>query len=308
MKNLNFNQVTKQVHPKARPSLFLIALILLALTVTVFSVSSQTVKALEASKASEEKEYTVTEFQRMYDLVGELTPEEATDLRERLAEFTRKTGQNLIYVISNDMEGKRTRDYGADFYDELFPEDPANGAILLLDLENRELNLVTSGSMVDIVTDYDEETVYDAAWDNLVSGNYYGVGLDAIKRLEDLVARGVVIGHTQVPEQVPPKKSISLTEVLVSAGIALVTGGGFYGATASSYKAKPKKMGYNFGLYSLVALAEPVDTLVNSSIRLIPRVQATGSSGSSSGPSKTSTTTFKGSSGRTHGGGGGRKF
>lgn len=241
-----------------------------------------------------------------YDYVGLTSPQEAKTLNLNFAAFTEETGYNFIYVIADDMLGKATRDYAADLYDEMFPEDPASGAILLLDLENRELNFVTSGEMIDIVTDYDEERIYDAAWDSLVEGNYYQVGLDVLHKLESLVERGVVAGHRRVSEDEAKARprGLSWYEAGISAILSLGGGLSYVLSTRSSYKPQTKKMGYDFLTNSLIALKDPVDELTGRRIRYLPPPQTRSRSGSS----RTTSTTFRGSSGRTHGGGGGRKF
>ncbi|MDO5016409.1 MAG: TPM domain-containing protein [Eubacteriales bacterium] len=276
--------------------------LLLALLVSCLSpIPGHGLIAAEGSVAPAEENY-----RHIFDLAEELTPQEINSLESDFSDFTQRTGQNLIYVISNNMQGKATRDYAADFYDELFPEDPANGAILLLDLENRELNLVTSGSLIDIVTDYDEETVYDAAWDNLVEGYYARVGLDVRQRLDELVERGVVAGHRRVAEETIPENKISPVEGLISAIIAFIAGGGYVLRTRDSYKPQFRKLGYNFAANSLLAFTDPIDQLLKRRVRHIP--VATSNSSSSSRSSRTTTTTFTSRSGRTHGGGSGRKF
>lgn len=293
----------RTAHSQAKNYLALAIFSLLA----AFLLSAFASAFIQRPLAAEGSVDTTQEGSRhIYDLAEKLTAQEIQELESDYSDFSKRTGQNLIYVISDNMEGKATRDYAADFYDELFPEDPANGAILLLDLQNKEINLVTSGSLIDIVTDYDEETVYDAVWDDLVRGDYARVALAARKRLDELVERGVVAGHRRVAEETPAVKKISPLEGLISAGIAFLVSGSYVLTTKSAYKPQYRTMGYNFAANSLLALTSPVDHLIRSRVRHIP-VSRSSSSGSS-GKSHTTTTTFTGSSGRTHGGGSGRKF
>ena len=77
--------------------------------------------------------------------------------------------------ITNDTEGKTVQQYGADFYVEhdLGLGENYDGVIFVLDMGNREGQIITSGKAIDIYTDY----YIDQMWDNMVGylsdGDYY---------------------------------------------------------------------------------------------------------------------------------------
>lgn len=245
---------------------------------------------------------------RVFDQAELLSRGEQVLLEEQLTDLQERYGEDIIILTTADREGKATRDLAADFYDELYPEKTASGAIILLYYPGipgqNEINLVTTGHLIDVVTDYDEERVYDAAMSGLETGNFYQALTDMTTKLEQLMERGVVAGHRRVAEAEP--NSLSTVEAVISGVAALLTGGTYQRSIRSSYKAKPRSLSYALSSNSLLSLAPISDQLIKSSVRYVPRPQPQTYSGG--GSSRHTTTTFTGSSGRTHGGGGGRKF
>lgn len=289
--------------------IFCLALILSGAKLSVYAENPSKAKSSETAKDYET-------IQRIYDEADLLSSEEEVYLENYLDKFSKANQQDLIFVSSADMQGKATRDFAADFYDEKFPQNDASGAIILLDMENRELNIVTTGSMIDIFTDYDEERLYDAGWDSLLEGNYAGMVEDIVQEMSYLMDRGVVAGHQRMSEEEAylagkeekRENTLSPVEIAASGLVSLIGGGSFYGITKSKYKPQTRKPNYNVSANSLVAMAAPLDKLINQQIRYIPVESSNQQNQSSSYNSRTTTTTFTGSSGKTHGGGSGRKF
>ena len=82
---------------------------------------------------------------------------------------------DLAFLTTNDTEGKSVQQYGADFYVEqnLGLGENYDGVIFVLDMGNREGQIITSGKAIDIYTDY----YIDVMWDDMVTflsdGDYY---------------------------------------------------------------------------------------------------------------------------------------
>ncbi len=292
--------------PLHRPIISFLSL-LLALSLSLSFGSLILAESSEESDAAAETGYSVKDIPHVYDEAELLTEAERTNLEADLRTFIEKYGEEVIFVSTRDTKGKSTRDFAADFYDESYPEEDASGAIILLDMQHRELNIVCTGNMMSVVTDYDMETLYDAGWDSLLAEDYYAMNQDILAQMGTLLDRGVVAGHS-FREESPEKaeNTLSIMDVIISLIASLGVGGSYVARNKSSYKAKTRPLSYSVVNNSIIHFARPIDELINSTVKIIP--VATSNSSSKPYNPRTTTTTFKGSSGRTHSGGKGRKF
>lgn len=127
---------------------------------------------------------------RVFDQSGVLTSEEVLALEAELEQLAVQTGWNLALVTTDDAQGKNTRDYADDFYDELYGID-TNGVVYLIDFDNRQSTISTSGEAIDYLTDsriedvlttidpYLAEQSYSQAMSSFISGvsRYYIAGI-----------------------------------------------------------------------------------------------------------------------------------
>ena len=73
-------------------------------------------------------------------------------------------------------EGLSTREYGAQFYIEqnLGVGEDYSGAIFVLDMGEREGQLVTCGEAMEMITDADADAIWDEISSYFSNGDYYG--------------------------------------------------------------------------------------------------------------------------------------
>ena len=113
--------------------------------------------------------------QRVFDYADLLSDEDEREMHLWIRDMQENWGMDLAYLTTNDTEGKSVQQYGADFYveQELGLGENYDGAIFVLDMGNREGQIITCGKAIDIYTDY----YIDVMWDNMVSflsdGDYY---------------------------------------------------------------------------------------------------------------------------------------
>lgn len=244
---------------------------------------------------------------RVYDQAEVIDPSQAEEINQALAQLAETYGQEVIVVTTNDLKGQEARDYADLFYYDLYP-DPNQAGALILYAVKQELYIMTSGSMIDIVTDADVESLLDQGWDNFVLSNYAQSSLNIITGISNLLDRGVVAGHQRMDEAerfgaAAKPKSISALDAVLALGVSAVSGLGFVGATKQSYQPQTRKPSYHIEDNSLLHLTNNVNTLINKQIRMIPVPQPSSSSNSSYN-SHTTSTTHTGPSGSTRGGGG----
>ena len=116
----------------------------------------------------------VTE-QRVFDYAELIDEADEREMHLWIQDMRENWGMDLAYLTTNDTEGKTVQQYGADFYVEhdLGLGENYDGVIFVLDMGNREGQIITSGKAIDIYTDY----YIDQMWDNMVGylsdGDYY---------------------------------------------------------------------------------------------------------------------------------------
>lgn len=254
--------------------------------------------------------------QRVYDQAGLFSPGETQELEERLAEARTQLKADLVVATTDDNRGKSTRLYAADFYDEggFGVGKDRNGVILLIDMENREAAVVTTGAMIDLLTDQRIESILDDVFGALAEEDYAQAARNYLDGVHHWAAQGLPEdGHrydTETGKVTYPKK-LKASEVLIAALLAAAAGGFACWWVARSYRKEgPEQPPYNFRNQGIMNLTAQGDQFINQTVttRHIPRTPPPSSGGGSlGGGSPGRSSTFSGSSGRSHGGGS-RKF
>jgi uncharacterized protein len=113
--------------------------------------------------------------QRVFDYAELIDEADEREMHLWIQDMRENWGMDLAYLTTDDTEGKSVQQYGADFYVEhdLGMGENYDGVIFVLDMGNREGQIITSGKAIDIYTDY----YIDQMWDNMVGylsdGDYY---------------------------------------------------------------------------------------------------------------------------------------
>lgn len=233
------------------------------------------------------------------------TSQEASVLAQEARTMGEKYSLDVVIVTTENGGGKSSREYADDFFDYNgygLGED-RNGILFLIDMDNREAYISTSGSGIRYLTDERRERVLDDIFaGGLSNGDMYGAAKAFLKSTEEFLEAGIPVGQYNVPES--GANSLSVVEGIAGAGVSGGLGLGFFSSIKRKYRSKPKPQIFEYRRNSSVNLGNMADNMVNTYVttRIIPKV-TTNSSGSGSGRS----TTHRSSSGRIHGGGG-RKF
>lgn len=101
--------------------------------------------------------------QRVFDNADLLTAEEEQNLQQFCEDAKEEYDIDFAYLTTKDTEGLSTREYGAQFYIEqnLGVGEDYSGAIFVLDMGEREGQLVTCGEAMKMITDADADAIWD---------------------------------------------------------------------------------------------------------------------------------------------------
>lgn len=248
------------------------------------------------------------EEQRVYDQADLLTSQEEEELENLAKQYSDEWSMNFLAVTTEDAEGKSSMDYADDFYDACFPENSEeDGVLFLIDMDNREIYLSTSGEAIRYLTDSRIERILDEAFEEVADGDYYGTFAAFFENTEYYLKQGIPSNQynydteTGEIDRYQKPKQITAMELVIALIAALAAAGGACAWIIGKYQLKFEDFHYDAYTDSDVELSVKEDRLINTFVthRRIPQNNG-GSGGSRS-------STHRSSSGRSHGGGG-RKF
>lgn len=136
------------------------------------------------SAAAEEK--------RVFDQAGLFTEEEETELEKSAERAGIETDMTMVIVTCSDADGKTGQEYADDFYDMggFGTGDDYSGALFLIDMDNRQLVISTSGQMIDILTDVRMDRILDEVYEAAADGKYYKAGEIFLDQAADYCMQG----------------------------------------------------------------------------------------------------------------------
>lgn len=243
------------------------------------------------------------------DYLNYLSEAEISDLQGLIEKTVAEHNLDIVIVITNDTQGKPSRDFADDYYDyNGFGAGPDHsGLLILVNMNERELWLSTTGRAIDIFTDARISAVLDAVAPFLAEGRYYTACTEFVGQVASYAGGGVPPGQYRIDTEAPntylsrvvrqvkspPVYVAALAVAIIATVLASLSSKGGITTTSRTYED-------NF------ALSVTNDNyLRESTSRVKVGGGPTGGSGGRSGGLGSSV--HRGSSGRSHGGGG-RKF
>lgn len=254
------------------------------------------------------------ETKYVYDQADLLTDEEEQEFQSYAESMKDIWKMNFMVVTTDNAEGKSSMEYADDFYDSHFPEgSEVDGMLYLLDMDNREIYLSTSGLAIRYLTDDRIESVLDEAFEYVADGDYYGTFQAFFDASEKFLNKGIPkdqhnydvetgeIDYYDDLEEFSSPMRIDIYEFVFAFFAALIPAVITVLIVKATYRLKKyKDIEYNAYTDADVSLSVKSDRLINSIVthRRIPKDNNSGGSGGSRSSVHTS------SSGRSHGGGG----
>jgi len=247
----------------------------------------------------------------VYDDAMLFTEEERLILEEEANNLSSEYNMDIVIVTTNDAKGKTSRQYADDFYDDggFGQGDNYDGILFLIDMDNREAYISTSGLAIRYLTDLRLDNILDKVMDDgLLDGDYFSASMAFLEAAETYLEAGIYQGQYNEPEDyIKPKNRLTVFEIIIAVIGGLVSSGIFYFSTKASYKTPRSYEQFSYANNSIVNLGSREDRLISSYVthRIIPKPSSP--SNSSNKSTTVRSTTHRSSSGRTHGGKG-RKF
>ena len=217
---------------------------------------------------------------------------------------------NFLIVTTDDAEGKSSKEFADDFYDVKFPESSEeDGVVYLIDLDNMEIYMSTSGEAIRYLTDDRVEQILDEAYEYAADGDYYGSFVSFMEETEKYLSKGIPSDqynydvNTGEIDYYQEQMRLTFGEVLFALAAALIPAAVTIGVVKAKYQLKFEDFHYDAYTASNVNLSTNSDRLINTFVthRRIPKNNGH-SGGSGGGGSRSSV--HRSSSGRSHGGGG----
>lgn len=243
--------------------------------------------------------------EKIYDFADILTEAEEEELYTIVNDYILETSLDLAIVTIDDnpksyYNGQnKTAVYADDFYD--YNDFKKDGVLFLIDMDNREYYVSTSGEAILMYDDTRIDTILDNAESSMKSGNYFGASQSVVDTLKDFYEDGLPESNanceiSEMREYKCYKKVPYFPVIVITAIITVIT----FTIIVNSYK--KIRLATNATAYiskKNTKIDKRVDLFYNTYTHR-ERIMSESSSSSSSGGSSTHSS----SSGSSHGGGG----
>lgn len=254
--------------------------------------------------------------QRLFDDAALFLAGQAANLEKRIADAKNETGLDIAIVTTRETNGKTSEEYADDFYDDagLGSDSKYSGLLFLIDMDNREIYISTSGVAIDLLTDARIDAILDEAYVHMPVGDYYLAATAFLKETVYYIKQGMEEGQYRYDVEtgrIIRPTSYYVMKFVAGLFIGAVIGGIVCLIIKAKYKVKFSKNQYVYKKNGSIRLTREDDVFINQTVihRRIPEQTSSSGSSRSSGGSSSSgrSSVHHSSSGRTHGGGG-RKF
>lgn len=236
------------------------------------------------------------------DQAGLFNDTEIQELSQKADQLNQQI-KGEVFILTTDTNEAEPREFANQNLIRRVGKDN-NGALLLIDMNQREVYLTTSGNMIDYLTDRRVDNILDDVQSDLQDGDYYDAGNAFFAKSAEFVSDGVPRGSYRIDEEtgkITYYKSITPVEAIISLVVAAIAGIAFFIFVRLRYQLKSGDFRYQYRQNAQLDLTEKSDTLVNSFVttRIIPKPKNNSSGFGGGGGSTTNS-----SGGGTFGGGG----
>lgn len=225
---------------------------------------------------------------KIYDYANLITKDEEEVLYNKVQEFINKYDMDMAIVTINSNPKSSSMAYADDFYDynNFGKGTNKTGLLFLIDMQNRNIWISTTGDAINIYTDSRINTILDYTYDKISNEDYNGCAEQFIEKASYFANKGLTGGSKVVTV---PKM---ICNSLIFAGLVTIVF--ICIGLATHRKPKKKKEASNY-ITQPLKLSNKSDTFLDKHVSKV-KIETSSSSGGSS--------THSGSSGTSHGGGG----
>lgn len=213
-----------------------------------------------------------------------LSQSEEDTLLASLQTTSQSLDMDVVIVTVDSLEGKTAQAYADDYFD--YHGYGPDGVLLLISMSEREWHISTTGAAIDLISNHEVMQIGDRIVTYLGSGSYLNAFLTFCTEVRDAATRSSQSTATE-------KDPIGW---IVCVGLGIVTGLVTVLILKGQLKSvRSQNAAANYVVPNSFALTGSHDIFLFQNTTRTPRPQNNGGSG-----------THMGSSGRSHGGGGGR--
>lgn len=239
---------------------------------------------------------------RLVDMADLLSDSEVFNLSKMLDEISERQQVDLVIVTVSSMDGEAAAVYADDFYDEhgYGFGDGKDGILLLISMEERDWYISTTGYGIRAITDEGREYLSEIFVDELSAGDYVKAFTNFAELCDDFITQART-GKPYDINNVPRKPFEAAWSLAAAFGIAFIVSLIVTEVMRSQLKTvRSQQSANNYMRQDSMQLTKKNDLFLYRHVDR--RKRAEKSSSNSLGGSRTHIS----SSGRTHGGGGGK--
>lgn len=229
-----------------------------------------------------------------------LNENELEEVSKQAKLLAQETGWDVVVASSNDARGMKAQALGEDYYQRY--AKGRDGIVCLIDMDNREIYLVTTGEAITYLTDGRIDSILDEAYEDVSDEEYGDCFLTMLEKTSRYYGKGVPDNQKIYNEdtgEVIINRKLTGMEILVTLILGLIAGGLVIAGINGAYRMKFQESYYDVYKSGHLELKHKEDRFVNQIVthRHINRDNDGGSGGNTS-------TIHTGSDGQSYGGGG----
>lgn len=248
---------------------------------------------------SAENKLNDTDLPRVVDEADLLSGSEKEELTGKIENLTDKYGFDIVIVTAQTIDGKTPAAYADDYYDYGGYGAGYNndGVLLLISMEDRDWWISTTGYGISAFTDYGIDFIGDEIVPYLSDGSYYKAFTEFLSLTDDFLAEA----EKGTPYDIDHKYK-AFSNYIIAVGIGLLIGLIIAVISVLIMKSKMKTVAMqhnanNYAINNSLKLDRFNDIFIYRNVTKTIRPEPSSSVGSS---------IHTGSSGTSHGGGGGK--
>lgn len=240
---------------------------------------------------------TAAQLPRLVDGADLLTDSEEQNILARLDEISERQQFDVVIVTTNTLDGKSPMAYADDFYDDNGYGFGASydGVLLLVSMEDRDWWISTCGYGITAFTDWGIDCLSDQFLPDLGNGFYE----DSFETFIDGCDDYITLARNGKPFDVGQEPFDPGSALFISAVVGLIAAFVIVSSMKGQLKSVRQQSAANYLKQDSMKITDARELFLYRNVsRTIRQTESSGSSGGSR--------THTSSSGRSHGGGGGK--
>ena len=132
----------------------------------------------------------VDETEKIYDFADLFTEEEEKKIYDKVVNYIEKKNLDLVIVTISNNDKDSTTSYAEDFYmyNKFGRDDKRSGSIFIIDMDNRDYDISSSGDAIKFMTDTIYNTLINDAEDFISNRDFYEGTVKIIEGMSKEVA------------------------------------------------------------------------------------------------------------------------